>query len=116
MLIDIAVTDDDPSVLRSLESWIAEDPDLRGVSRHVDGVHASGQDMGLGADLLRLVVEPGGIMVALATVVGSWLAMRPSGSVLRIKKGDTEVEVSNFPTRDAERIATRILDGLRESS
>jgi hypothetical protein len=102
------------SEIRSLETWLAEDPMLRTATVRVEQTGDSLEDMGVGGELLRVVLEPG-VLTAVATVAGAWLASRSMGTRLRLRKGEVEVEVSTRPGQDAEEIAIRILKELKET-
>lgn len=116
MIIDLSADegrDGSASGISSLENWLAEEPALRKAARF-ERIGGTPEDMSVGGEVLRMVIEPGGLLTTLATVMGAWLASRSAGTRLRLRKGDVEVEVTARAGQDAEALATRLLKELKD--
>jgi hypothetical protein len=119
LIVDVQVESDDASGVPLLRGWLADDAPCR---RSLVGIASPGgpdDEMGVGSEIVRLVFEPGGVLVNAAAAVGAaasaWLASRPRRRVrLRVRAGDREVLVEAPNGDEAEQIARAILRVLDE--
>lgn len=112
MFVDLVVDSDDSGTdCRSLLSWLVEDSSTREIEVRLASA-AAGEDMGFAGEFVRILLEPGGPVVAVASAVGGWLVSRSGRARLRIRRGDNEVEIEAPKVRDVERIEEAIRRGL----
>lgn len=109
MIVDLYVDANSPdNTAHALASWLRDDVPLRTASIQLCGQSPSPQDMGVAGDLVRIVLEPGGAVVALASAVGGWLVSRSGRIRLHLRHGDTEIDIEVPKVRDADKIAELI--------
>lgn len=120
LLLEIsAVSADAEYELRALHQWIGADETLTGVctgTARASGPPRPGH-MGLGFDVLELVVNSGLAAGALAVSIASWLDARRGAARLRITRGRVVVEVpADTPEATLEVIHTLLNGGHDERS
>lgn len=98
--------------LRRLEQWLREDEDLRKVTITAQNAAMERGDMGPVLDALQVLLEPQGVLTALAASVGTWAGVRRRSVRIRVRSGEKEVEIDASRLRDPDDIATRILREL----
>ncbi|MCX4429552.1 effector-associated constant component EACC1 [Streptomyces mirabilis] len=80
--------------LRSLREWLLNEEELRGRVRLVDGPVAPGT-LGSGVEALAVILAPGGIATAVASVLIAWIRHRTSDVTLKVTRPDgTSYELS----------------------
>ncbi|WP_443078149.1 effector-associated constant component EACC1 [Streptomyces sp. NBC_01715] len=82
-------------MFRSLQWWLAEEPELRGRVRLVQEPMRP-DSLGGWPEALTVVLAPGGAVVVLASAVVAWARRQSVGNVVckLIRSDGTEVEVS----------------------
>ncbi|MFI1168573.1 hypothetical protein ACH4UM_34620 [Streptomyces sp. NPDC020801] len=80
--------------LRSLREWLLNEEGLRGRVRLVDGPVVPGT-LGSGVEALAVILAPGGIATAVASVLIAWIRHRTSDVTLKVTRPDgTSYEIS----------------------
>ncbi|MFI5979089.1 hypothetical protein [Streptomyces sp. NPDC051452] len=119
MIVQIGLIGDEAGdELRRLEQWLRGDEDLRKIEIRNQNAPMESGDMGPVLDALQLLLEPQGVLAALAASVGTWAGIRRRSVRIRVRSGEKEVEIDASRLRDPDDIATRILhelDGKREA-
>lgn len=85
--------------LRSLREWLLNEDGLRGRVRLVDGPVVPGT-LGSGVEALAVVLAPGGIATAVASVLIAWIRHRTSDVTLKVTRPDGtsyELSVTDVP-------------------
>ncbi|MFD0276952.1 hypothetical protein ACFVHB_24025 [Kitasatospora sp. NPDC127111] len=77
----------DGGALHELRRWLAEEPGLRGRVGRAGGPSEPGS-MGLAADALVALLEPGGVAAVFAGAVVAWVRTRRAGHTLTITRPD----------------------------
>ncbi|MFJ5549236.1 hypothetical protein [Streptomyces sp. NPDC093225] len=98
--------------LRQLQGWLRADEDLAGIT--VTGRQAPARDgeMGPALEALHLVLEPQGLLTAVAASVGTWASTRRRAVRIRVRSGEKEVEIDAPRLADPDEVARRILREL----
>jgi Effector Associated Constant Component 1 len=112
------VGDNADEELRSLSRWLQADEDVRDVTFEMHTRSVRTGDMGPVPELIQAALQPGGLLAALAGVLGTWVTVKRRAVKLRIRSGDKEVEIDAAKMADPEAVAVRILrelDGASES-
>ena len=119
MIVQIALIGDEAGdELRRLEQWLRKDEDLRHITIVAEQAPVENGDMGPVLDALQLMLEPQGVLAALAASLGTWAGTRRRNVRVRVRSGDKEVEIDASRLHDPDDVAARILremDGQRES-
>ncbi|WP_327722156.1 hypothetical protein OG381_47295 [Streptomyces sp. NBC_00490] len=113
MRIIITVRDDNarrdgaaPCVL--LRQWLDEQPELRGRTRRQTVAIPPPGEMGVAADALLALLEPGGVAAAFAGAVVAWAQTRRGSQTITVRQSDgREVTIVSTHVRgmDAEQSA-----------
>lgn len=100
--------------LESLYEWLVRDPELRGQVSPKLAAPKSGK-LGAVLESLIVVLGPGGVATALASVLISWLRRRVGEVHMKITVDDTSVEIDgkNFRDMDAKGFQ-RLIDDIVE--
>jgi hypothetical protein len=108
MIVTVSLDGDEAGDdLRRLEQWLRDD-DLHGVKVNVVDSAAEPGDMGPVPELIQLLLEPQGVMTAVAASIGTWAGMRRRNVRVRVRSGDKEVEIDASRIEDPEEVASRI--------
>lgn len=97
------------SVLKSLRN----DSELRLRTAELTPASADPEDMGLGQEILHLVLAPQ-LTAALAGALATWLTTRSRHVKLHVKKGDDELTVEADRAKDADKLINEIRGFLAE--
>ncbi|MFE9633569.1 hypothetical protein [Streptomyces sp. NPDC006463] len=102
--------------IRSLADWLARDADVREAKATVTVLESEQRpdEMGPLADAVQVLLEPDGVLVAVVTAVGVWLESRGRRTRIRVRQGDTEVEIDSADVDDPEAVAESILREIQE--
>lgn len=119
MIVEIGLNGDEAAYeLRQLEKWLRDDDDLRGAMISGRSAPTEIGDMGPVLEALQVLLEPQGVLAALAASVGTWAGVRRRSVRIRVRSGEKEVEIDASKLRDPDDIASRILrelDGKHEA-
>ncbi|MEU8775759.1 hypothetical protein [Streptomyces sp. NPDC048606] len=100
--------------LRRLEHWLRQDGRLRGVSVTGRPAPLRDGDMGPVLEALQLVLEPQGLLTAVAASLGTWAGVRRRQVRVRVRSGEKEVEIDASRLDAPEDVALRIVRALEE--
>jgi hypothetical protein len=110
--------EDDPTgeSVRSLADWLSKDADVREANATVTVLESQqrADEMGPLADTVQLLLEPDGVLVSVLTVVGVWLESRGRRTRIRVRRGDTEVEIDTAEVTDPEAIADIVVREIQD--
>ncbi|MEU8649725.1 hypothetical protein [Streptomyces sp. NPDC048737] len=113
MIIEIGLTGDEAAYeLRQLQKWLRDDDELRRATISGRNAPMESGDMGPVLEALQVLLEPQGVLTALAASVGTWAGVRRRGVRIRVRSGEKEVEIDASRLRDPDDIASRILREL----
>ncbi|MEV6133777.1 hypothetical protein AB0M05_44425 [Streptomyces violaceusniger] len=103
-----------------LRRWLTRDPQLRGrLGREAAAEPAAGA-MGATAELLPVLLAPGGLTAALAAAVVAWLQNRRGNQTVTITRPDgtqvtvTSERVRGLTAQGAGDLAQRVADALQQ--
>lgn len=113
---ELLVTLDDPAQRSSLRGWLTRSDELRG---RFDVVPAGAQPGELGGELevVRLLLESGGVVTVLIESIVLWLRSRRSDVSVEVSVGHNKVTVSgsslrNASAEDLEKLARSLTQDL----
>lgn len=113
MIVQVGLVGDEAGdELRRLEQWLRRDEGLRRVTITAQQAPAQSGDMGPVLEALQLLVEPQGVLTAVAASLGTWASTRRRNVRVRVRSGDKEVEIDASHLSDPDDVATRILRKL----
>jgi hypothetical protein len=113
VIVEIGLNGDEAAYeLRQLEKWLRDDDELRGATISGRNAPTESGDMGPALEALQVLLEPQGVLTALAASVGTWAGVRRRGVRIRVRSGEKEVEIDASRLRDPDDIASRILREL----
>ncbi|MFE2478696.1 hypothetical protein [Streptomyces sp. NRRL F-2747] len=98
--------------LRRLEQWLRQDQELRGVTVTALRAPDQGGEMGPVTEALHLLLEPQGVLPAVAASLGTWAGMRRRGVRVRVTSGKKTVEIDATRLDDPQEAALRIVREL----
>jgi hypothetical protein len=93
--------------LRSLRAWLLDEDALRGHVRLVAGTVVPGT-LGSGVEALAVILAPGGVATAVASVLIAWIRHRTSDVTLKVTRPDGtsyELSVTDVPDFGATAVA-----------
>ncbi|OQR65774.1 hypothetical protein B6E66_01465 [Streptomyces maremycinicus] len=113
MRITITVRDenarrDGPDPDELLRQWLNEQPELRGRTRRRNAAVPPPDEMGLAADAVLALLEPGGVAAAFAGAVVAWAQTRRGSQTITLRQADgREVTIVSDHVKglDADRTA-----------
>ncbi|MFD7630745.1 hypothetical protein ACFV7Q_32785 [Streptomyces sp. NPDC059851] len=115
MIVRVGLVGDEAGdELRRLERWLRADDDLGAVAIAPEQAPVQDGDMGPVLDALQLVLEPQGLLTAVAASLGTWASTRRRNVRIRVRSGEKEVEIDASRLNDPDEVALRItreLDG-----
>lgn len=106
------VGDEAGDELRRLQQWLCKDEDLRHVSITAKQAPVQNGDMGPVLEALQLLLEPQGVLAAVAASLGTWASTRRKNVRIRVRSGDKEVEIDVSRLCDPDDVAIRIVREL----
>ncbi|KOU15176.1 hypothetical protein ADK52_36150 [Streptomyces sp. WM6372] len=98
--------------VRRLEQWLRQDQDLGQVTITALAAPAGEGDMGPVTEALQLLLEPRGVLTAVAASLGTWAGVRRRQVHIRVRSGEKEVEIDASRLQDPDEVAVRILREL----
>ena len=113
MRITITVRDentrrDGPGPSELLRQWLNEQPELRGRTRRRTAAAPAPDEMGVAADALLALLEPGGVAAAFAGAVVAWAQTRRGSQTITLRQADgREITIVSTHVKgmDADRTA-----------
>jgi hypothetical protein len=105
--VDISLEVDDEDSLRMLYRWLREDEIRRAVPVTLTPTAPRPGEMGAAFEMISAVVSNGIALGGLLVAVASWRGSRPRPPRVRIRHGDTVVELDGSPDE-----IRRVLDAL----
>ncbi|MET7370873.1 hypothetical protein ABZS61_34480 [Streptomyces sp. NPDC005566] len=113
MIVEIGLQGDEAGYeLRQLEKWLREDDGLARATISGRNAPTESGDMGPVLEALQVLLEPQGVLAAVAASVGTWAGVRRRNVRIRVRSGEKEVEIDATRLRDPDDIARRILREL----
>ncbi|MFI1294163.1 hypothetical protein ACH4VM_38185 [Streptomyces sp. NPDC020792] len=104
----------DAGGLRSLQSWLRSDPDVRrSVTTEMRGSVPQPGEMGTALDVLQLVTGNGWSAASFVLALVAWRQTRPQRPRVEIRRGDTAIVLTDCSPEEIER-ATRVLDAAAD--
>jgi len=108
------VGDESGSELRSLVRWLRDDEDMRGVRFELKNAAMKPGDMGPTPELIQAVLQPQGILVALAGVLGTWIGARRRATKIHVRVDSKEVEIDGTKIDNPQQVAAQLLRDLNQ--
>lgn len=105
---------DDGDELRSLRTWLADEPLVRRYGRLAEVAAPAPEGAMSSLAALALIVGSGLSIAHLLTAILTWRAGRPKPVVLRVQAGDRSVEIGVDDVRDLGAIAARLEANLTD--
>ncbi|MFI5737380.1 hypothetical protein ACIA9I_03295 [Streptomyces anulatus] len=100
--------------LRSLQSWLRSDPDVRrSAAVDVRGSVPRPGEMGTTLDMLQLVTENGWSAASFVLALVAWRRTRPQPSRVEIRRGNSVIVLTEGSDEEIERVI-RALDADRD--
>lgn len=104
----------DPAEVRELLAMLRRDAELRAARPELVVPEPVSGQLGGVADTITALVTNDAVLSAATTTVGVWLGARIRPTRIRVKRGETEVEVETVSGKRAETYARELLDKLSE--
>jgi hypothetical protein len=104
----------DPSEVRELLAMLRRDPDLRQARLELEVPRPSAGHLGEIADTVTAIIPNDALLTAATTTIGVWLGARIRPTRIRLKRGETEVEVETIRGKRAEAYARELFDALHK--
>jgi hypothetical protein len=99
---------DHGDVARSLRDWLEGEDGLRGrVSTEAQPIGED--DMGAVSDVLMIALGSGGAGAVLAASLSTWIRQLRSDVSIRIRRGDTSVELNAARVRDESKLLEQLV-------
>ncbi|MER7466302.1 hypothetical protein [Streptomyces sp. NPDC097981] len=98
--------------LRRLEEWLRRDQELGGVTITAQRAPDQGGEMGPVTEALHLLLEPRGVLTAVAASLGTWAGIRRRHVRIRVSNGKKTVEIDASRLDDPDEVAVRIVREL----
>ncbi|GAA2319945.1 hypothetical protein GCM10009853_092560 [Glycomyces scopariae] len=111
----LAVTGD-PSEIRELLALLRRDPELRTAGLGLEFRRPGRGELGAVTDTLTMLAGNPAVLTAATTTIGVWLGARIRPTRIRLKRGDTEVEVETLRAKRAEAYASELLAELSKDA
>ncbi|THA39788.1 hypothetical protein [Streptomyces sp. A1547] len=113
MIVQVGLIGDEAGdELRRLEQWLRQDQELRRVAITAQAAPVEDGDMGPVTQALQLLLEPQGVLTAVAASLGTWAGVRRRQVHIRVRSGDKEVEIDASRLEDPDEVAVRIVREL----
>ncbi|WP_213452239.1 effector-associated constant component EACC1 [Rhizomonospora bruguierae] len=113
--LSISGTDDAPDLeaLRSLRSWLADEPSVRRYARIQWGGAAAERELGTAVDVVSLVLGTGISTVQLLLAIAQWRASRPVPPTVTVTRTEPDGATVRIEATDAEALAAAagVLEG-----
>ena len=108
MRLGIEVPDGDGEHLRSLQRWLLRDPDMAGATFALRGRHEQPGAMGVGLDLIDVVVSNSVGLGGLILAVANWRRSRANAPSVLVEHQGVTVTVNGADPRQVERLVNRL--------
>ncbi|WP_431934266.1 effector-associated constant component EACC1 [Nonomuraea jabiensis] len=108
MEVRLGVDAESADEVRDLHAWLADEPELRGRVHLMERPPADGR-LGPVAEGMTVFFGAGGALATVAGVVVAWLGSRKGEVTVRIRREESEVEVSAKGVRALSLAETRAL-------
>ncbi|MDP9793734.1 hypothetical protein J2S43_002246 [Catenuloplanes nepalensis] len=104
--VRLRVQGDDPDEVRNLRSWLQQERDVRthGDLRYAETV--GGNEMGVGVEMLSLIVGSGLTLVQLGLAIAQWRDTRRPAPVVTISRETDDGRTITLETSDPDAVAT----------